>query len=91
MNRTRLPAVSGRWFDPQIPEAQAELCETIVKWKLTMYGIRERVPHVRFEPTRALDVFHHAFRQPWQPTGQHHRSGVLTRHVHRHHQHQRKI
>jgi hypothetical protein len=29
---------------------------------------RERVPHVQFEPTRAPDVFHHAYRQPWRLT-----------------------
>jgi hypothetical protein len=31
---------------------------------LTMF--RERMPHVRFEPTRPPDNFHHAFRQPWR-------------------------
>jgi hypothetical protein len=36
---------------------------------------RERVPHVRFEPTRAPDVFHHAFRQSWRLT--HTRTGAV--------------
>jgi hypothetical protein len=33
---------------------------------LTMF--HERVPHLRFEPTRSPDAFHHAFRQSWRLT-----------------------